>query len=745
MTMRLLTLVLCVALIGAACGEYQSAGTPLDLPVDAAVVEARARRQDATRLALAEGGAESERQFAQDAKQILFGDLHVHTTFSMDAFAMALPAMQGQGVHPLADACDFARYCSDLDFFSINDHAENLTLPLWQETKRSIRECNAAAPDTENPDLVAFLGWEWSQLGLTPETHYGHRNVILYDTEEDKVPTRPINARNVVTTASMATKTPLSEKLKLLTADTETLPYLVDLAFLQNQVTDTPICPDGVPVRDLPAACMETAATPDVLFRKLDDWGFDAIVIPHGLTWGIHTPYGPTWDKQLSPSMHDPDRQILLEIYSGHGNGEEFRPWRGVVYDANGVAQCPEATPEYTPCCRRAAEIIRARCPDPTSPECDARSEEAVRLFLDAGVYGDSTVPGATAADWKDCGYCRDCFLPPFLHVPDNSAQRLLALTAFGDGDPLRFHFGFIAASDNHSARPGTGYKEVARLAMSDARGPRNQEVIDTAFGSMPPEARSYPLDEARRRKGGISTLPDWDLERQASFFMTGGLTAVHAEGRDRKAIWDALQRREVYGTSGDRILLWFDLLNGPGGLAPMGAEVRLGETPRFRVRAAGAFEQAPGCPSHSQEALGGERVEFMCRGECYNPTDRRRAITRIEVVRIRPQARADEDVASLIEDPWKRIECPGEIDGCVVEFEDPDYATAGREALYYVRAIQAPSPAINGGGLRCVYDDAGRCERVEPCYGDYRTPASDDCLSMVEERAWSSPIRVTP
>jgi hypothetical protein len=352
-------------------------------------------------------------------------------------------------------------------------------------------------------------------------------------------------------------------------------------------------------------------------------------------------------------------------------------------------------------------------------------------------------VPGATPDEWLDSGQCRDCFQPAFNYRPKSSVQYIMALGDFADPrQPRHFDFGFMASSDNHSARPGTGYKEFARTHMTESRMTMAAaRMMDYGGAEAPaPEPRSVVFDPADYQ-GQFFRLRE--AERASSFFLSGGLIAVHAQGRDRDAIWDAMQKKQVYGTSGPRILVWFDLTNPPGSTGrtvPMGGRARLATEPIFEVRAVGSFEQLPGCPAEVGDALDAERIARLCRGECYHPSDQRRLITRIEVVRIQPQRSPGEPVEELIEDPWKVLPCEPDAAGCRLRFTDPDFVRDGRDTLYYVRAIEAPSPAVNAGLLRCEKDAQGNCVKVKPCLG---VPDSDDCLAETEERAWSSPIFV--
>ena len=711
---RALVVVVALALVIAAGlgwlatreGEHRGPGEVATSTVPQAVVEHRG----ATQRAVSAG-----------ADRILFGDLHVHTTFSTDAFVTALPMMGGEGAHPPADACDYARFCAGLDFWSVNDHAEGLTAQHWQETVDSIRQCNAV----DESATVAFLGWEWSQVGSTPETHFGHKNVILRGTADDVIPRRPIAAPR----PEFGNMVPRSGRLILPLLFFDRRQEYFDFFRYADDLADRVLCPADVPTRELPPDCHEVAKDPAELFAKLDDWDVDSLVIPHGTTWGLMTPPGASWVHQSAPEQRHA-RQNLIEVYSGHGNSEELRPWRAVEAGPDGAAICPEPSPGYEPCCWRAGEIVRGRCEDPESLACDAAVDKARSDFVASGAAAHRSVPGATVEDWAGCGQCDDCFVASYGHRPGFSAQAALA-----SGD---FRFGMIGASDTHAARAGNGFKEHARRQLTEARAPLGRMGARMRGDDREPTASSETVD--------VSTVPlqlRRYTERGNSMLLTGGLAAVHASGRDRDAIWDALERRQVYATSGDRILLWFDLENGPAGPVPMGSELEaFAEVPRFSVRAAGSFEQQPGCPAHVHEALDAERIRRLCLGECFHPGERRRAITRIEVVRIQPGLGGA--LHGRVEDPWRVLECSGG-DVCEVSFEDPDFGARPGDVAYYVRAIQSPTPAVNGAGLRCERDAAGNCIRVRPCYGDDRTPLDDDCLAEIEERAWSSPIWLTP
>ncbi len=711
--------------------EAQTGGKPEARAAAEAVV---ARRGKLVRDAAVALGVEHP-------KQILFGDLHVHSTFSFDAFRLSLPLVGGDGAHPIADACDFARHCSELDFWSINDHAMSIGPRRWAETVDTIRQCNALSENPHNPDTVAFLGWEWTQVGATPETHYGHKNVILRDLEDGQIPTRPISAavaRGTSTAEDAATSNFVLGLLSLTQWNTGGPAYTRYL----KETFELHDCPDGVPVRELPTDCREVAATPEALFEKLDDWGLNSIVIPHGTAWGFYTPQGSAWDKQLADGMHDPNRQRLIEIMSGHGNSEQYRSYREVIIAEDGSRSCPEPGDDYLPSCWRAGEIIEVRClsENESTEECASRAALARQHYLAAERNGGVlTIPGTEIADWQDAGQCRDCFQPPFNHRPRSSVQYITALEnpKAKRPDADRFRFGFIGSSDNHSARPGTGYKELARSEFTEARFVQ----FPTSPGELqkkPPVAHSEAMD-AGLTSSVIYSI--YETERASSFFLNGGLAAVHSQGRSREEIWQALERKEVYGTSGPRILLWFDLLNGPGGQSiPMGGEVRLDEPPVFRVRAVGSFEQKPGCPADSTSAMSPGRLARLCQGECYHPSDRRRPITRLEVVRILPQERRSESVEPLIQDPWRVIDCAGAADGCTAEFTDEDFVTLAHDAVYYVRAIEAPSLAVAADPLGCTQDDGGRCAELDSCAA---RATDDDCLAPTEERAWSSPIFV--
>ena len=674
----------------------------------------------------------------EDEKIILFGDLHVHTTYSLDAFLGNLPILEGEGTHPVSDACNFARFCANLDFFSVNDHAEFLTRREWIDTIESLKNCSEISSEVDESGIIPFLGWEWTQDSLNIENHYGHKNVVLRSLY-DNIPDRPIGAPDHKFFKSIV-YAPSYALFGAMLYDYENMSDYFNYRQRQLIIRNLEFCDDDVHVKDLPLDCLERAEQPSDLYRKLDEWETDSLVIPHGSAWGNTSPPMASWMNQLDAKNHNPKYQNLIEIFSGHGNTEEFRAWEE-FNEVDGKYACPAPTLNYLPECFQAGEIIRERCrvSAGSEEECNSRAKEARDNFTAANPYGLLTIPNLKPEELLDSGQCRDCYLPAFDYRPKSSVQYALALRNFSEEGTQSFRFGFIGSSDNHSSRPGVGYKEIDRLRNTDSKY-KSSNPLNTLSQSS--ENYAIPRSQEINLEQMLDRMKPSQGERVASFLYTGGLIASHSDKKNRDSIWKSLNQREVYATSGERILLWFELINHPSAeKIPMGSEVTMQNNPRFSVRALGSQKQAPGCSESSD--VDKSYLEDLCNGQCFNPVDERNNISRIEIVRIRPQSYPNEPIENLIEDTWKIFECEASQEGCYVEFEDSNFINANREIIYYVRAIQEPSLAIGAANLACEYDDSGNCIKVNLC-GHENGQGEGDCLSENEERAWSSPIFVS-
>ena len=160
-------------------------------------------------------------------------------------------------------------FCSALDFWSINDHAEASTPRKWLDTKQSIQQCNNLSEGTD--DLVSFLGWEWTQVDPNPENHYGHKNVIFLETDESLVPPRAIGSGGVAPFV-MRLGLPWTMSALPATLDFKNRDRFFAFDKFFDEIQATPICPEGVNTRDLPVDCYEEATNPNILFEKLKEW-----------------------------------------------------------------------------------------------------------------------------------------------------------------------------------------------------------------------------------------------------------------------------------------------------------------------------------------------------------------------------------------------------------------------------------------------------------------------------------------
>lgn len=332
--------------------------------------------------------------------------------------------------------------------------------------------------------------------------------------------------------------------------------------------------------------------------------------------------------------------------------------------------------------------------------------EPLVEIFQ---IKGNSECSLGFGATDEECGF--EQFLPPCeegqvtqcIHPTSMARDGLklgLALEEELGFNPL--DFGMIGSTDTHNSNPGNAEEYDFRGAAGLFTGNANLRL--------------------RGMRGG----------RGATFQNPGGLAVVWAPENTRDALFDAMERKEVYATSGTRIRLRFfggpsyeDSLmtaDNPIEIAyqqgvPMGGMLRPSddETPAFYVQ---ALQDPLNAPLDRVQIIKGwvedgsvkEIVlDVACSdGRTIDPETGRCPATTASVD-LTNCAFEEDKGAQLLQAVWK----------------DPDY-DAGQRAFYYARVIQNPT-------CRWSTYDALRLAETPP----------DDLPSTSTEMAWSSPIWV--
>ncbi len=295
--------------------------------------------------------------------------------------------------------------------------------------------------------------------------------------------------------------------------------------------------------------------------------------------------------------------------------------------------------------------------------------------------------------------------IPPRVHAREALTEGLVQHARIG-ANPFRF--GLIGSTDTHLGTPGL--------------------VDEDQF----PGHAAGPIT----RRMEIPALPD------SPRYNPGGLAVLWAEENSRDALFEAMRRREAYGTSGPRIVTRFfggwdyppDLCDAPDLVArgyaqgvPMGGELgplpASSSKPRFLIAGwqdAGTADR-PGTPLERLQVIKSWVDDAGPHEKVY---DVARAPGPIGTVDLATCELGAEGAPSL----------------CTV-WEDPDFA-ATEHAMYYVRVVESPSCrwlqfVCNAKGVECG-DPTTVQDGLEPC-------CDDTSAKTLQERAWTSPIWYTP
>ena len=282
-----------------------------------------------------------------------------------------------------------------------------------------------------------------------------------------------------------------------------------------------------------------------------------------------------------------------------------------------------------------------------------------------------------------------------------------------------------------HEQKIGTNPFKFGMIGSTDAHTSLSTTREDNYFGKF---SQTEPNPE-RYEHYVLKSLIDESLSTFSSEEVASGLAAVWARENTREALFDAMKRKEVYATTGSRILVrifagWdfeADEVERPdfadrgyAGGVPMGGDLvsaPAGKAPRFMIRALRDPDNAN--LDRVQVVKGwvdnkGNTSERIYDVACSD--DRAIVDRRCE----RPVGNTvdvdDASYTNTIGDPL-----------LTAFWEDPDF-DANQSAVYYVRVLEIPKPRWS------AYDQKR-----------FGIKMPDNVPMTVQDRAYTSPIWYTP
>jgi hypothetical protein len=294
-----------------------------------------------------------------------------------------------------------------------------------------------------------------------------------------------------------------------------------------------------------------------------------------------------------------------------------------------------------------------------------------------------------------------------------NGLKKGLAIASKNSFNGLNpFEYGFVGGTDNQHGAPGS----VEEYNYISAGG----------LAGLTP-------------KGRLTQQPKKHSKAPIRYTNPGGLTGVWAEENSREAIFDALQQKEVFATSGTRISVRvFASFNYKTDLSQLSDEKMIKEAYKSGVPMGGDFHQ-----NSSVKNTESPNFLVLAKKDSLSANLQRLQIIKGWLDTDGVHEKVYDIACSDGLTPDSSHVCPSNnakvnIKDCSVSktegdsqfktmWKDPDFNPSQR-AFYYVRVLENPT-------CRWSTYDANKLG-ISPV---------DDIPSTIQERAWSSPIWYTP